>query len=68
MMVFSAAPELCGNYNYGNTLDFKANISNGVNAETLTVTTPNTSGSGHVISSNTGIDTANGIHLEIIQN
>ena len=62
MMVYASTPVLCGNYSYGNTLDFKANISGGVSSEILTVNTIDNGGSGNVVSSPTGIDTAIGLN------
>lgn len=62
MMVYNSTPVLCGNYDYGNTLDFKANVSGGVSSETLTVNTIDNGGSGDVVSSPAGIDTAAGLN------
>jgi hypothetical protein len=60
IMVFSATPQLCGNYSFGNTFDFKATISGGLVSRTLTVATAGSAGS--VASSPTGINTASGIN------
>jgi hypothetical protein len=57
IMVYSQVPQLCGNYTYGNTLDFKATISGGIVSRKLTV---NRSGpvQGNVVSSPSGINTS----------
>ena len=63
IMVFAAVPQLCGNYSYGNTIDFKATISGGVTPRTLTVTNAGTPGYiGSVVSSPSGINTASGFN------
>jgi hypothetical protein len=60
IMVFSAVPQLCGNYTYGNTLDFKANISGGLVSRKLSVNT--TGAAGSIVSSPAGINTGSGIN------
>ncbi|GAB4094174.1 HYR domain-containing protein [Flaviaesturariibacter terrae] len=61
IMVYSNVPQLCGSYTYGNTLDFKATISGGLVSRKLTVATAGSTG-GSVVSSPSGINTAQGIN------
>lgn len=62
-MVYSVIPQLCGLYGYGNTFDYKANISGGLTPKMLTVNTTGASGFvGSVVSVPAGINTAKGIY------
>lgn len=63
-MVYSKTPALCGTYNYGNTLDFKASISGGVPPHKLSVSTVGPTGYiGNITSSPEGINTASGFNF-----
>ena len=59
IMVYAAVPQLCGSYSYGNTLDFKVNITGGVTPRTLSVSKAG-SYQGNVTSTPSGINTAGG--------
>jgi uncharacterized repeat protein (TIGR02543 family) len=61
VMVYSSSPTLCGAYDYGNTMDFKVNVTGGVTPATLNVTTNNLGGTGKVVSSPAGINTGTGL-------
>lgn len=62
-MVYSVTPALCGPYNYGNTLDYKATISGGVVPHKLTVAKIGSPGYiGDVTSTPAGINTASGFN------
>ena len=63
IMVWAEVPQLCGNYDYGNTMDFKATISGGLTPRNLTVARAGTPGYiGNVVSSPAGINTAYGFN------
>jgi len=63
IMVYADVPQLCGNYSFGNTMDFKATISGGVTPRTLTVACAGTPGFiGNVVSTPAGINTASGFN------
>ena len=63
VMVFANIPNLCGNYTYGNTLDFRATISGGVVPRTLSVARTGPVGfTGNVVSTPAGINTASNIN------
>ena len=58
IMQFSGSPVVCGNYQYGNTLDFKIPVQGGVNPNILTIGVQNEQGSSGTVASNPlGINT-----------
>ena len=57
IMVYNNTPVLCGNYSFGNTFDFGNSVQGGVNPVKLTVAT---TGTGSVLSSPSGINSASG--------
>ena len=59
IMVFNNTPVLCGNYAYGNTFDFGSSVQGGVDPVNLAVAT---TGTGSVLSSPAGINTAVGFN------
>lgn len=59
IMVYNNVPQLCGNYQYGNTFDFGNSVQGGVNPVKLTVAT---TGTGTVVSSPSGINTAGSLN------
>jgi hypothetical protein len=61
VMVYQSSPTLCGAYDYGNTMDFKVNVTGGVTPATLNVTANNLGGTGTVVSSPAGINTSTGL-------
>jgi uncharacterized repeat protein (TIGR02543 family) len=60
IMQYSAQPQLCGDYPYGNTFDFGSSVQGGVDPEQLTV---NTAGNGSVVSNPSGINTGNNLNF-----
>jgi hypothetical protein len=54
IMVYSSEPQLCGDYQFGNTFDFGSSVQGGVNPVGLTV---NKTGTGNVVSNPSGINT-----------
>ena len=58
IMQFSGTPNVCGEYDYGNTFDFRIPVENGVDPISLNVALNKSSGAnGSVTSSPAGIDT-----------
>jgi uncharacterized repeat protein (TIGR02543 family) len=62
VMVYSSSPTLCGNYSFGNTMDFKVNVTGGVTPATLNVSANNLGGTGSIVSSPAGINTGTGLN------
>ncbi|NHM05529.1 beta strand repeat-containing protein, partial [Flavobacterium celericrescens] len=60
IMQYSASPQLCGNYPYGNTFDFGTSVQGGVDPIQLTV---NKTGTGNVVSNPSGINTATNLNF-----
>jgi len=63
IMAYNSAPQLCGSYGYGTTLDFKATITGGLLSHKLTTSIAGSGGfSGNISSTPSGINTASGFN------